>query len=769
MSAASAIDSAEANSQFQRLADGLLTALDERASYRSPWPAMPQSVATFSELESEYLLANEGRLGIVLLRLADGDDAFARGAEAIDKLRALIAQTAARHPETQIGLTGLPVMENDEMRASRESMLRATLLSMIGVACLFVAGFGGVRHPLMTVAALLLAMAWSLGYLTLAVGHLNILSVAFGVILIGLGIDFGIHYVARYLEVRADHAVSCEQALHKTATGAGPGIVTGAVTTAIAFFTAGFTEFTGVAELGVIAGGGILLCGVAMLVALPAMIYLCDQRRQTRPTVGGDGGLSDFPRPLNVGGLLAPLFKRRRATWVLAASLLLTAGLGYGMVFLRYDHNLLNLQAKGLDSVHWERKLLDESDQNVWFALSIAESREELLQRKQKFLELDSVSRVEEIASLLPGDHDEKRPLIKGIHDRLAELPERPPHISVDSPETLGRLLARVQGMLAANAPGTEANPAAARTQRRLEQIRDILRRTPVETCVARLGAFQQQMAGDLLSRLYTLRDIANPEPPKLDDLPESLVTRFVGKSDHFLLKIYGRGDIWDMDTLSGFVHDVRAVDSRATGNPLQAYEASLQMKLSYQQAAIYALLAIAAVLIVDLRNIGETLLAVAPLGLGMVQMFGLLGWLGLPLNPANMIVLPLILGIGVDDGVHVVHDFHAQRSRFRLSSSTATAVLLTSLTSMVGIGSLMTANHQGLQSLGRVLTLGVTCCLFTSLITLPALLTLLTRSRRPTPDRVVPKPHFSTADHVTLEVASSRQEALSTWINNFD
>jgi len=195
-------------------------------------------------------------------------------------------------------------------------------------------------------------------------------------------------------------------------------------------------------------------------------------------------------------------------------------------------------------------------------------------------------------------------------------------------------------------------------------------------------------------------------------------------------LKIYAKGDIWDMDAMEQFVAEVRGVDPRATGNPLQTYEASRQMKRSYEQAAWYALAAILMVLYFDFRSLRYTLLAMLPLGLGMAQLFGILGILGLPLNPANMIVLPLILGIGIDDGVHVVHDFRRQRGRYRMSPSTASAVLITSLTTMVGFGSLMIARHQGLQSLGRVLTIGVSCCLFTSLVMLPALLMWLTRHR---------------------------------------
>jgi len=700
--------------ELARLSESLLEALGPESSYRSPWPEMPCSIATLSELSSEYLLTNQGRMGFVLLQLAehDGDkESFARGSEPIDALRDLIAQAQARHPETRIGLTGLPVMENDEMRSSQSAMMKASLLSLFGVASLFVAGFGGLRHPMMTVAALLLALGWSLGYITLAVGHLNILSMSFGVILIGLGIDFGVHYVARYLQLRAS-VRSSDEALVQTAGGVGPGILTGAVTTAIAFFMAGFTEFTGVAELGVIAGGGVLLCCLGALVVLPAMIRLADGNRRNQV----------FPAPLDIHGWLRPLFARPLT--LLGVTVAGTALLSLGISRLYYDHNLLNLQPAGLESVELERKLLAESDKSVWFALSIAESREELLRRKERFLELPSVQRVEEIASFFPVDDGQKRSIIERIKRRLADLPERPPLIPSDPPEELGRVLARVQATVI-------GSPQAMRAWRELEQVRAVLRSMSPSECYRRLSAYQHHMAGDLLSRLHTLQTMANPEPPQLTDLPQSLVKRFVGKDGKkFLLQIYSKGDIWDMEAMEKFVADVRSVDPRVTGNPLQTYEASRQMKRSYIQAAWYALAGVLLAIYLDFCSIRYTLLAMLPVGLGILQLFGILGFLDVALNPANLIVLPLILGIGIDDGVHVVHDFRCSRGPYRMSASTASAVLITSLTTMVGFGSLMIASHRGLQSLGRVLTIGVSCCLFTSLVMLPALLAWLTRKR---------------------------------------
>ncbi|REK17922.1 MAG: hypothetical protein DWQ37_05220 [Planctomycetota bacterium] len=703
--------SAAARDKLRRLANSLGAAFGQRGRYLSPWPEMPSGFSVLSELNSEYLLANEGKLGFVLLRLARGEDSFNHCTEACDALRDLIAQARVRHPDVEIGLTGLPIMENDEMRSSQSSMFWASMVSMVGVGFLFVAGFGGARHALLANAILLVGMALAFGYTTLAVGHLNILSVTFTVTLIGIGIDYGIYYVARYLQMRGENA-DCRTALLETSRHAGPAIATGAVTTAIAFFAAGLTSFKGVAELGVIAGGGILLCAFAELTLLPACIWLVDR-----------GGLGvRMPKPLGVHRWISPLTRLPRVTLVVCVGGTLFVSLGIGRLW--YDNNLLNMQAEGMESVELERKLLSEANRSVWYALSIADSREELLQRKQEFLKLASVERTDEIVSRLPLDEEVKKPIIGRIGQRLSQLPERPPLITVDTPDRLGQVLGRVQNLLAQSRYDEKC-------VRQLETVRDLLRRLPAADCYALLTRFQQEMAGDLLSRLHILRSIANPQPPTLTDLPASLVDRFVGHNGKHLLKIYGRGDIWDSAALRRFVTEVRSVDPHVTGNPLQAHEASIEMKESYQEAAIYAMLVIISVLVLDFKNLQHALLAAVPLGVGVLQMFGLLGLLDIPLNPANLIALPLILGIGVDYGVHIVHEFRETKGPYRMSPGTAVAVLVDALTTLVGFGSLMIASHQGLQSLGRVLTLGVTCCLFTSLVMLPAALTWLTRNRK--------------------------------------
>ncbi|MCA9163143.1 MAG: MMPL family transporter, partial [Planctomycetales bacterium] len=178
---------------------GMTASLDDDARYESPWPTLV-SPSELPKFEDERILADDGRLGFLLVKLRKDESQFTGNAPALGRLRAIVADASRLHGRVRIGLTGMPVLENDEMQSSQKDMMRASVLSLFGVAALFMAGFGGWRYPALCVLTLLVGMAWSFAYVTLAVGHLNILSVSFGVILIGLGIDFGIHFVAGYLQ-----------------------------------------------------------------------------------------------------------------------------------------------------------------------------------------------------------------------------------------------------------------------------------------------------------------------------------------------------------------------------------------------------------------------------------------------------------------------------------------------------------------------------------------------------------------------------------------
>ena len=365
-----------------------------------------------------------------------------------------------------------------------------------------------------------------------------------------------------------------------------------------------------------------------------------------------------------------------------------------------------------------EHKLFQETNRSAWFALSVASSPEEALARKEAFEKLPTVERVVEVASKIPLHAEGKRPIVERIHNRLANLPRQVPEIPVTEPAELDRMLAGAETMLA-------SVPEAARSAAELRQMRELLRRYTPDEYRRRVSAYQQAMAVDLLGKLRELQAASTVEPPRPSDLPECVACRFIGKNGKYLLQVFSKGNIWDVGPMGRFVHDVRSVDPEITGNPLQVYEASRQMKRSFEHAAWYALLVIVPLVFLDFRRLGHTLLAMLPMSLGMLLTIGLMGLLDIPLNQANMIFIPLIIGIGIEDGIHLLHDMRRQGRRYRgADNAVIVSVVVTSLTTMVGFGALMIANHRGLQSLGRVLTLSMGCCLLTSLL-LPNLLRL--------------------------------------------
>jgi uncharacterized membrane protein YdfJ with MMPL/SSD domain len=545
----------------------------------------------------------------------------------------------------------------------------------------------------------------------LTVGHLNILSSAFGTIVIGLGSDLGVYHIAQYLRLRKQ-SLSTREALLETARSVGPGITTGALSTALAFFVIGLTDFPGVAELGIVAGGGILLCWIAALTLLPAMIQWSDGKRPAWRV----------PAPLDIYVWMKPIMSRPRL--LLGCFILGTAFIAAGLGRLWYDHNLLNLHAVGLESVELEKELLQQNNLSASFAVSVARTREELESRKAMFLDkqkLPLVDRVREIATCLPAGEPAKRPVIERIHRRLANLPENVPTIPVVAPADLNRALAGLQQFMAAAGRNDQAQS--------IQHIRNLVTGLPEQEFYRRLRAFQQAMGADLLGRLYALRGAAHPQPPQFGDLPEGLVSRFVGRTGCYVMHVYSKADIWDTQAMEEFVRQVRSVDPDVTGNPIQILESSRAMKRSYEQAAWYALFTVLIIVYLDFRSVRNTLLALLPLGVAMLQLFGLMGLLNIPLNPANMIVLPLILGVGVDAGVHIVHDYLREPAPYRISGSTAAAIVINTLMNIVGFGSLMIASHRGLHSLGRVLTLGMTCVLVSALM-MPALLRLIQTMR---------------------------------------
>lgn len=336
--------------------------------FHSPWASFFLKDSDILSQEG-YLTAGNDHLLFVLVEDRPTDQGFVKHAVPLKALRDHIKAVQRDFADVQAGVTGSMALGNDEMGSSQRDTALATVISLISVGLLYILIFWEVWSPLRVQIALQLAICWSLGWSTLTVGHLNILSVSFAPILIGLADNLGIHLAARYGEEHAaghDFRTAMEIAARQT----GPGIVTAGIAVILAFYAVMLANFPGLAELGFIAGSGELLCMVASFTVLPALFAVSQRYLQTRATAW------QAPR-------------RRDWSWLGRFPRLTLAGIGVltliGLLVSplpKFDYNLLHLQAKGTESVAWENRLMEESDRSSWYALSTADSLAELQRKK---------------------------------------------------------------------------------------------------------------------------------------------------------------------------------------------------------------------------------------------------------------------------------------------------------------------------------------------------------------------------------------------------
>ena len=791
-----------------RHADRLASSLDDfmsgtqnnvrytSSTFPSPWQEIV-SVGTNQGTEDAglaYLMTNERNMGWLHAIVVPHEKDLDPNAASVTRLREICDEVQKTYAETnaklRISVTGIPALEHDELQQAGRDMLLAALLAFVAVGALLSFGFRSVRHPMLVLLTLVVALSCTFGVATLVVGHLNILSICFAAILIGLGVDFGVHFLSKYLHIRQQSS-SVDEALEKTGTLAGGGIITSALTTALAFGSAALTGFPGLAELGIIAGSGILISAACTFLFLPALIAISDAG--TKPEL--------LPKPL--AGKLFRRIVTGLPLIVIGVSLIGFVGLGTHAVRwshgkpelqVKYNSDLMNLQDQDLPSVKAQKNLWNTADESLLYAVAVAKSHEEAQQLSRQLEALPSVHHVSEIANWLIESPDETtRQEILQLRSRVASLATNVPTFSAAQPQTVGAELDRLYSTLRSSHDPRAAAPAAA-----LDRFLNRLVNLSTKGQAAVLNAYQDLLAGSLLYQFEKVGKASSLEAVTDNDIPsewKSRLYRNVDGQDQWLVKVYPKENIWNDVHLAAFVQDVRTVTPDITGIPVQNYESSVQLKKSWQAIAVYSLAIISLfllfdflrpgqkaltlltpmaitgfigytihqrtaevnpnllvtiylsmvafiALVVDFRNLRDTILALLPPLAGAVLMAGAMTLLQVDLNPLNLIVLPLVLGIGVDDGIHIVHDYRRQVAAgskdYSPSGETLTGVILTSLTSIVGFGSLMIAGHQGLVSVGLVMAIGVACCLLVALIPLPALLTLVARHQPPPMEALV-------------------------------
>jgi len=636
----------------------------------------------------------------ILISVKQDFEQLETAAVSVEALRAM-AKSLGLTPDrgVTVRLTGPVVLADEEFATVAEGMGVATLASFAIVLLILFLALGGARLILAIVATLLVGLTATACFAALAIGTLNLISVAFAVLFVGIGVDFGIQFAVRYRDLRfQDPQAPLSSVLEATGYRIGPPLTLAFLTTALGFFAFLPTSFAGVRELGLIAGVGMAIAWFLNLTLLPALLTLLRPPGEAEP-IGyrWTAGLDHF------------LVARRR--WVIGAALTLGVGSAIIGLGLKFDFNPLNLKDRSAESV---ATLLDlsanpETAPNSLDILVANRAAAEAL--TTRLSSLPEIGRVISLASLIPEDQEAKLALIADARDLLGPTFQPVAIAPPPSPSDLRAALRRVAGQIAGL---QQANPALTRFGGLLTAVAG-----SDDTALARVSDI---MVGSLPGRLSGLREALEAAPVTLESLPEELRRDWISLDGRWRVEVAPAGDGQDNAVLQRFVETVRTVAPEATGAPITMIESGWVVERAFVQSGVTALFAIILLLALILRRLRDLLLVLAPLLLATLFTLATMVLTGMALNFANVITLPLLLGVGVSFDIYFVMNWRAGQDR-PLGSPTARAVLFSALTTGSAFGSLALSTHPGTATMGLLLMIALGYCLLTTLLVLPALM----------------------------------------------
>ncbi|WP_425408926.1 MMPL family transporter [Hyphococcus sp.] len=589
-------------------------------------------------------------------------------------------------------ITGDPALRLEELEAVTTGIGYSFLLSFILVTVLLLFCYRSVAMAGLTLVGLIITLTLTSAFAAAFMGELNLVSVAFTVLLVGLGLDFAIHLFLHVQERRAagqDNATALKGALHEV----GPALALAGPTTALAFLSFVPTKFDGIAQLGVIAAVGVLVALFVTITFGPASLAFFKGR--PRQTSSGQirklfDGISKISGPVALATIVLG---------VLALAL---------MPQVRFDADQMSLRNPDAPSVQGFN-LLFEDPQTLPYRLSrLVESREEAVETAKRASALDTVAAVRSLPDFVPDAQDEKLELIDFGAGTLAFSLEAQPN-STEGPSAAAGIEALHARLDEAYSEGPGAELAA------------LLSDIDVND-EARLALLQENIFAYWPQLVSLLRAQMNADYIELDSLPDALRARYLSEDGKWRVDIMPKADVRDFRALDAFVDDVEAEISGLAGGAYQARKAGETISNAMLQATAIAFGVIAIFLLILVRRPRTVLLMLFPLALAAVLTAATGVLLNIPFNYANVIVLPLLIGIGVDSGIHLVmRQRQIEAGEGIYGTSTPRAVLFAALTTVASFGSLMLSPHRGTASMGELLSIAILFTLICTLIVLPA------------------------------------------------
>jgi len=660
-----------------------------------------------------------------------------------DAAQAIVDDLLKDYPDVKAGLTGMIAIGRDEMVYSAQSLGYTTVIAMIAILLLLMISFRMWVAPIFAIANLLVGLVWAVGTVAIVVGQLNMMTQMMAVILLGLGIDFSIHIISGFTERRAA-GDSIAEAMEKTFLKSGKGILTGAITTTCAFLTLVISHSRGMKEMGLATGTGLLAILLATMLFLPSLLVFRERRLDKK-----------HERKKDIKQIvqrdISFRFLGRTGEWLskhyiftILASIVISSLLIWSASNINFDYNYMNIEPKGLTSITLQDTVLDKFDLSMDYALVLTDNVKQSRELSTSYRELGPVAITEDISLYLPSEEQQQKriPLIAKIREKIQSTAIKQTMLQGDLTilsseiDRLQMNIMEIQDMAFLGGQDKVDNkckeivgdPENPNSRNIIREFRQLLEEN-IPAAAKGLSKFQQNFAPYFKKSVIKM---SSAESIRQDELPVSILDRYSNKRrDQFLVTVFPAGNLWqDAELLKKFADDLERVSDKATGMPL-VFRALIEIiGRDGRNAVLLTLVIVFLLLWVDYRNPGHSLMAMIPLALGVFWMVGFMHLTGMKLTIMNFMGLPMIIGIGIDYGVHILHRWrHEGRGKIRIVySSTGKAILLTSLTTMLAFGSLVFSIWRGFGQLGGALFLGVGACFLTTVIVLPGIIGMLER-----------------------------------------
>jgi hypothetical protein len=601
-------------------------------------------------------------------------------------------------------------LSHEELQSVEKGMGLAGIVSLVLVIGLLVIGLRSKRLVAATLVTLIMGLVWTAAFAILALGTLNLISVAFAVLFIGLSVDFGIHYGLRYKEgIDAGHGHA--ESLSNAAANVGGALTLCAVSAAIAFYSFLPTDYLGLAELGLIAGTGMFIALFANMTVLPAMLTVLPRLRRREPGAA-------LPAA-------APSFVRRHSRAVCLAALAAGVASALTLPWAAFDFDPMNLRDPDTESVATIFDLMADNRTNPYSVTVLNRSLYEARALGEKMQALELVDGTATLADYIPVDQREKLEVISSMALFLGPAFAASAASPVThSPQDRDRALVRTLGKLRvlAGRPGESAEKTAAGAL--LQSLAGMFEGLGNAGADRQdiLREYETRLLRALPGRLASLNMALGAVPVTLENLPADLRDNQIAADGRAKLEVFAKENLRDRDALARFVAAVRTVSPRATGSSVVIFEAGNTVVGAFWQAAAISVLLISVILIVVLKRFVSAVLVFAPLVLAALLTVAASTVFGLAFNFANVIVLPLLFGLGVAGGIHLVVR-EREKDGGAFATSTPRAILFSALTTIGSFGSIALSSHPGTSSMGLLLTIAIALSLVCTLVVLPALM----------------------------------------------